>query len=165
MFFYAARFTSAILLIELVNFARARSAAGAWMPDPAIAMIAALAMGGKVNIIIPSALILAILRAPATLAEPFSSVAALVAFAWFVRSTRRFMTQERPPIIFIISALGGVFVQWVAWAAASSRGKPYHFSFEGLACAVTTGFLAMVMVPSLRKIPWTRELFERKFGE
>lgn len=165
MIYYIARFVSAILLIELVNFARARSFAGAWLPDPAIAMIAALAMGGKVNIIIPAALILSLLRAPATLAEPYSAVAGLLAFAWFVRGTRRFMTQERPPIIFIISSIGAVFAQWIAWAAAASRGKSYNFSFEGLASAVATGFLAMLMVPSLRKIPWTRELFEKKFGE
>ncbi|MBI3820159.1 MAG: hypothetical protein HY286_15805 [Planctomycetes bacterium] len=159
------RIICALLLIELVNAARPRTGLGDWLPDPAIAMLVVLSMGGKVNIVMPCAIFLALLRVPATLDDPIAGAGAMLACAWVARASRRFMTREGTIVIFITTGLVYIIFQIAERAAAAARGgavlQPWRFAAAALATAV----FAVLLAPAMRGFFLTRDLMEKRFGE
>lgn len=161
----ALRIIILFLLEELVAFARARSAIGAWIPDPLFATCAVLALAGRREIIVPAAVLMALLRAPTALADPFAPTAALISFAAIVAAARRFITRERPALVFMITSIGFVYFQWIESMGIEARSAGPAWSWSGLLAAAPTGLLAVLLVPTLRALSLTHRMIEKRLGE
>src|SRR5262245_15452232 len=99
-----ARLVFLLLLAQLL--CALRSAPLGWcLPDPLVALAAALALCGRRETILTAALVLACLRAPVGLANPIMGTAALVGFAALVKGTRHVFARERPAIAFVVGFL------------------------------------------------------------
>lgn len=159
------RIVCAILLIEITNLARARSAVGAFLPDPAVAVVCIIALLGRREIIFASAAAMALLRIPATLCDPVAASGALLAIAWMIRGTRHFVGRERPAVIFIISLAAALFFASIARAAARARGDDELSPWITLASCASNAAFSVILAPALRVIPFTKGLFDRRFGE
>lgn len=149
----------------MFNFARARAGAGPWLPDPAVALVCALALRGKVNIIIPSAILIALARVPASLADPLASTGALLFIAWLIREARRFLARDYATVVFCVASLASLAFIVITRTAAAARGDYDTSLIEPAGAALATSVFTLLLMPALRLLPFTRNLLDRRFGE
>ncbi len=159
------RLVIVVLLVEVIGLARSRSEIGPWLPDFAIALVAAIALAGKESVVVRSALLLGVLRAPTTAADPLSGVGAFLAFGLLVLHGRRFVFRDHAAVAFGAGILGAVLVFGLAAAADHARGAGSGLLAPSLGAAASTGALTVLVVPTLRRLSFTRSLLERRFGE
>jgi len=159
----AFRLILTVLLVELAGVARAASPVPGLVPDPALALTAALALWGRSSVVLPGAAALAILRLPTTLASPLAELGAVVALAWALREGRRFANRERAAVAFAAGALLVLGVE--AAAAATSDTREPLLGAQGALAAVVTGAATALAVPALRGLASTRRLVDRRLGE
>lgn len=162
---WLARLLMAAVLVEATALARSRAPLGIAFPDAAVALAAALAVAGERSVVLPAALALCLLRLPTTLAEPLSGFAVFVGFAWTVLATRRFVSRQRPAVVALAGALGFLALAAAASFAERARTGAAAPILPTIAAAVSTGILAALFVPALRRAGLTRPLLERRFGE
>lgn len=159
------RILPALLLVELVALARARAPFGAWLPDFALALVAAIALLGRREIVVSSTVVLALLRLPASMAEPMSAFGATLAFGLLVLETRRYFFREHPAVLAGVGFVGALLVGSAAVAAERARSLTGSTWGPILAGAIATAVLTMILAPALRALPITRRLLERRFGD
>jgi hypothetical protein len=157
------RATLVVLALELANLARVE--AGAFVPDPAIALAAAIALQGRDREVIPAVLGLALLRVPTTLASPFAGVGALLAFGLLARSWRHLVYREKPAVTAAAGAAAALSVVALSALADGARGVEGRPLEGALPFALATGALAALCVPALRSLGLTRRLMDRRLGE
>jgi hypothetical protein len=160
-----ARLALLLVVAQLLGAARASAPGGSWLPDPLVALAAALAVAGRREKVLTAALVLALLRAPTTLGNPVMGIAALVGFAALVLGIRHVLARERPAIPFAVGFLAMSSLALLDSVAAGARSEPAAGLLAALPASLTTAALTPALVPLLRAFPGTRRLLERRFGE
>lgn len=154
-----------LFLSEALCVGRARGPLGWALPDPLLAAALALALIGRRDRVLTPVAWIALLRAPASLADPIMATVSLFALAAFVLAIRHAISRERPPVVFVVGLGGSALLALLTDVAGNARGVGAAGVSAVAASCTTTGLLTVIAVPFLRKFPWTRSLVERRFGE